>query len=125
MEEVINLSIASQAFFFFQLQLTVRKQFSSIIQYTRMCIYTYWIQAKGQEARLFYIQPTDIFFAFFFPVPCVACKILVPQPGIKPLPLAVGMQSHNQWTTREFPPFSFYSVCYIKKCLLRPTGFIS
>ena len=73
MEEVINLSIASQAFFFFQLQLTVRKQFSSIIQYTRMCIYTYWIQAKGQEARLFYIQPTDIFFAFFFS--CAMCGL--------------------------------------------------
>ena len=32
-----------------------------------------------------------------------ACGILVPQPGIKPRPVAVRAQSPNQWTAREFP----------------------
>ena len=32
---------------------------------------------------------------------CVACGILVPQPGIKPRPLAVKVQSPNHWTARN------------------------
>ena len=32
-----------------------------------------------------------------------ACRILVPQPGIKPVPLAVEVQSPNYWITREDP----------------------
>ena len=41
---------------------------------------------------------------FFFSWPrCVACGILVPQPGIKPVPPAVEVQSLNHWTTREVP----------------------
>ena len=31
----------------------------------------------------------------------VACKILVPQPGTEPMPLAVEPQSLNLWTVRE------------------------
>ena len=30
-----------------------------------------------------------------------ACRILVPQPGIEPTPLAVRVQSPNHWTTRN------------------------
>ena len=33
----------------------------------------------------------------------VACSILVPQPGIEPVPPAVEAQSLNPWTTREVP----------------------
>ena len=33
----------------------------------------------------------------------VACEILVPQPGIEPLPPAVEAQSPNHWTARELP----------------------
>ena len=33
----------------------------------------------------------------------VACGILFPQPGIKPRPLAVKVQSPNHWTDRKFP----------------------
>ena len=41
----------------------------------------------------------------------MACRILAPQPGIKPGPPAIAAQSPNHWTTREFPPFyySFYN----------------
>ena len=33
----------------------------------------------------------------------VACGILVPRPGIKPIPPALGAWSPNHWTTREVP----------------------
>ena len=36
-----------------------------------------------------------------------ACRILVPQPGIEPVPLAVEARSLNHWTTREFPGTEF------------------
>ena len=42
--------------------------------------------------------------AFFCPV---ACRILIPQSGIEPLPSAVEMQSPNHWTTRESLGLSF------------------
>ena len=32
-----------------------------------------------------------------------ACGILVPRPGIKPVPPAVEVESPNRWTAREFP----------------------
>ena len=37
-----------------------------------------------------------------------ACRILVPQPGIEPVPPAVEAQRPNHWTTREIPEFCFY-----------------
>ena len=35
-----------------------------------------------------------------------ACRILVPQQGIGPVPPAVEEQGLNHWTTREVPFFS-------------------
>ena len=32
-----------------------------------------------------------------------ACGVLVPQPGIEPMPLALAVQSLNHWTTRDIP----------------------
>ena len=43
-----------------------------------------------------------IYLLFFWPHRA-ACGILVPRPGIKPVPSAVEAQSPNHWTTREFP----------------------
>ena len=44
----------------------------------------------------------------FFFWPChVACRILVPRPGIKLGPPAVEAQSPNHWPAREFLSFSF------------------
>ena len=42
---------------------------------------------------------------FFFQLPCEACRILVPWPGIEPRPMAVKAPSPNHWISREFPPF--------------------
>ena len=44
----------------------------------------------------------ESYFWFLWPH-CVACGILVPQPGTKPAPPAVEAQSLNHWTTREVP----------------------
>ena len=40
-------------------------------------------------------------FYFFFFCHCVACGILVPQPGIEPMPPELGVQSLTHWTSRE------------------------
>ena len=40
----------------------------------------------------------------------MACRILVPWPGIEPVPLAVRAQSPNRWTTREFLSWSYKSI---------------
>ena len=45
-------------------------------------------------------------FSFFLPH-CMACRILVPWPGIEPMSSTVKTQSPNQRTTREFPRIEF------------------
>ena len=54
---------------------------------------------------VFFQTKKNLFFFFFWP--CVACGILVPRPGIKPIPPAVEVQSLNHWTTREVPLEAF------------------
>ena len=49
-----------------------------------------------------------MFFVFVFVFFCflphwAVCGVLVPQPGIERLPVAVKEQSSNHWTTREVP----------------------
>ena len=39
----------------------------------------------------------------FFGLHHRACGILIPQPGIKPMPSTVKAQSPNHWTARKFP----------------------
>ena len=58
---------------------------------TRMPIY--WIYIVG-------------FITFFFLPHRVACRILVPRPGIEPVSPAMEAQSPNHWTSREFPDLS-------------------
>ena len=45
---------------------------------------------------------THALINFFF-LCCAACVILVPRPGIEPVPSAVKARRPNHWTTREFP----------------------
>ena len=49
-------------------------------------------------------------FLFFFWLHRVACRILVPQPGMEPVPPALGDWSLNHWTSREVPPFLLATV---------------
>ena len=81
--------------------------------------YTYWLTAflcikpctikhKGEKKIVDksllwrYVNLTKFFFFFF--LPCyVAYGVLVPWPGIKPVPSPLGVWSFNHWTAREIP----------------------
>ena len=51
----------------------------------------------------------------YFWLHCSNCKILVPQSGIEPGPLAVKGQNPNHWIAREFPP-TYIFLSYFQKC---------
>ena len=48
----------------------------------------------------------------FFGLPHRACGISVPQPGVKPTPSTVKVQSPNHWTARKFPSKSLLCSFY-------------
>ena len=50
---------------------------------------------------------------FYFWSCCIACGLIVPQPGIKLVP-AVEVWNSNHWTAREVPSFpQFWSGCVL------------
>ena len=58
-----------------------------------------WSSPKGHQCPL-----GNTIFPFFYFLPChVAYRILVPQPGIKPMPPAVEAQYLNHQTTWDIP----------------------
>ena len=63
------------------------------------------------EHSVFYLEILPLIWLWFLFWPwCVAYRISVPQPGIKPVPPAVKALSPNHWTTREFSSFDFLPV---------------
>ena len=64
------------------------------------------------EAFSFFLFLKLFLFTYLFWPHCAACGILVPQPGIEPVPPAVEGWSPNLWTAREFSlkPFLIPSV---------------
>ena len=72
-------------------------------------------------------QPSDLIFQILLsknltllPLFCVlffhqACRILVPQPGIEPVPPAPGVQSLNHWTARQVLILNFYAFNWLPK----------
>ena len=50
-----------------------------------------------------------LFYLFIFWLHHVACGILVPQPGMEPVPPVVGGWSFNHWIFREVPHQHFKS----------------
>ena len=48
--------------------------------------------------------PFSCHFFFFFLSCCMACELIVPQPGIEPIS-AVEVWNSNHWTAREVPSF--------------------
>ena len=51
-------------------------------------------------------SPQSHFFFFFFRPHCAARRILVPWPGIKPVPPSFEVQLVNHWTSSEIPKVS-------------------
>ena len=67
------------------------------------CLNVQWLSWKMWASSFFFFWPHH-----------TACRILVPQPGIEPVPPALEMQSLNHWTTREVPvQFFGLFVCLI------------
>ena len=65
-----------------------------------ICIHVWEVQFQTDSA----LESFDFFFFFFFFLPhCTPCRILVPWPGIEPIPPAVKSRSLNHWTGREVP----------------------
>ena len=55
------------------------------------------------EVWLIYIATVLFLYLFIYRPHCAACKNLVLQPGIEPMPPALGAWSLKHWTTREVP----------------------
>ena len=71
------------------------KYLSSIMLKKRSLIFFYIreVKSRGNFPYLLRGFPKSVSFFFFFSLPFVACGVLVPQPGIEPMSLAVEMQS--------------------------------
>ena len=65
-------------------------------------ILTDWFLARYISISYFPLSLHDLQL-FVFWLCCTACGILLPRPGIEPVPPAVEVQSPNHWTAREFP----------------------
>ena len=72
----------------------------------------FFISSATWEALYPYIVFRILFFTIllYFWLCCVACGILVPQPGIKPMLPAVEARSLNYWITREVPVFGILDI---------------
>ena len=64
---------------------------------------------KGRSEK----NSTVYFLFIYFWLRCVACGILVPQPGMEPGPPAVEARSPNHWTAREFPSTVYFYFFFV------------
>ena len=69
---------------------------------------THWKTAV--PSAFFFFNRILLYFVLFL---ASLCDILVPRPGIEPLPPALGVQSLNYWTTREVPVPSAFIATFI------------
>ena len=91
----------------------------------------FWIPPVICRICVLQIYFPSMWLAFSFSLWCLflfllhraACGILVPWPGIKPMPPAVEARSLNHWTAREVPvvslkiPFNFDEVQLYPACI--------
>ena len=92
-----------QEYFFYRLQNTYNSLVPLRGQLTWSTSYLLSLGVRG------FVQITFLSFfsfLFFFLPHHMACRILLPWPGIKPMPHAVEAWSLNHWTTREVSNFS-------------------
>ena len=74
-----------------------------------------------QSSLCYTVGPVGYLFYLFFWSCCVACGILVPQPGIKPVPPALEAQSVNHWTTKGVICFKYAAATAAKSLQSCPT----
>ena len=69
--------------------------------------------SRMERQRVSLLLVSDSFWFFFnrsfFWLWHRACRILVPPPGVEPMPPAMDTLSPNQWATREMPSLQFHS----------------
>ena len=58
-------------------------------------------QGENTNSEILIFVSVSLFFFFFFGH--MACRVLIPQPGIEPVSPVVEVWSLNHWTAREFP----------------------
>ena len=79
----------------------------------------------GKYLVLPQVQVTFIYL-FIYGHACMSCRILVPPPGIEPVPPAVEVLSPNHWTAREFPQgpffFPFFFFLWLSQVLVAAHG---
>ena len=92
-----------------------------------LCSFPLWLLYQNSSGELYLIFQSSLWltgfilnyplwFFFFFQLYCMACRILVPWPGIEFTPSAVKRQNPNHWTPRKFPTIPcFYSVTLLVK----------
>ena len=102
--------------------------------FDRLCLCLFYFSGPNESKTLITIIVNDhnssVVVSFFpsppvFFLPChVACRILVPPPGMEPLPLAVEAWGLNHCTAKEFPiivvVFVITLKSYIRPSLLFP-----
>ena len=74
----------------------------------RIQIFSYQISWRFINFGMYPDLVFGILFLNFWPC-CMACRILFPQPGIKPEHPALEVWSLNHWTTREVPWLKFFN----------------
>ena len=74
----------------------------SVYSFTVNCAHPWWSTAACS---------VDFILCFsIFIFGCVACGVLVPQPGIEPVPPALEAWSLSHWTSGEIPHFKLLSL---------------
>ena len=90
-------------------------------EYGRTKYHENYFRYKSKKIYIYFFKKINIyiyiFFFFFFWLHRVACGILVPQPGIEPVPSAVKVQGPNHWTVREFPLVCVFNLEFIQQFL--------
>ena len=70
-------------------------------------------QNRGSAGTTTIVPSLSFFQLSLFWLCSVACRILVPQPGIKPVTPAVEAKSLNHWTAREVPSYIPFWGCHL------------
>ena len=63
--------------------------------------------------EIFSLTVSGFFFFLLLLFGCVACRLLIPWPRIKPAPSAADTQSFNHWTVKEVPISSVFYVIVV------------
>ena len=79
-------------------------------------MYPLWNDYHNQAINAFITSLSYLIYSFTFWLYCIACGILVPQPGSQPTPHALEAQSLIHWPAKDYPTYHFLCVCWEHYC---------